>query len=280
MTVAIDQTPPATMLTATRGPGLEGADSAILELAATDATSGVAATVYRVDGGDWATVGPQPVTVQGFGEHVVDFASTDVAGNPEVMQHATISLADVDTVAALLVPQVSGAASIGSTLTATPGAWNTKGLSFGYQWLRDGAPIAGATGTSYVLGAADVGTRVSMRVTATKATRAPGVATSTATAPVAKAAATVTTKVSKTSVRKKQKIKVTTVVIATPAATGTVQVRVDGKTVKTVALTNGTAVVSIRIAKLGKHKVQVVYLGSATVAAAESAVRTVKVTRR
>jgi alpha-L-rhamnosidase len=278
--VWIDHAAPVTSLTAPRGAGVEAADRATLVFSAADATSGVAATVYRVDGGAWATVGQAPITVSGFGDHVVDFASTDVAGNPEVMQHATITLADVDTVAAVLGPQLSGVASIGSTLTATPGAWNTKALTFGYQWLRDGTPIAGATGTSYVLGVADVGTRVSVRVTATKPTRAPGVATSTATPPVASGAATVSMKVNKTSVGKKKPVKVTAVVTSSPAATGQVQVLVDGKVVKTAVLTDGTAVVAIRIAKLGKHKVQVVYPGAPGVGAAESAVRTVHVTRR
>ena len=87
--------------------------------------------------------GAGTVTVQGFGEHVVDFASTDVAGNPEVVRHQTVDLADVDTVQALVAPQVTGAAKYGATLTATTGSWNTKGLSFGYQWLRDGAAVAG-----------------------------------------------------------------------------------------------------------------------------------------
>ena len=36
--------------------------------------------------------------------------------------------------------------------------------SFGYQWLRDGAAIAGATGTSLLLGDTDVGRAISVRV--------------------------------------------------------------------------------------------------------------------
>ena len=104
--VWIDQTAPQTTLAATRGAGVEGADSATLTFTGTDALSGVAQTTYRIDGGDWATVGAGKVTVNGFGEHTVDFASTDVAGNAEAVQHQTVSLADVDTVQALVVPAI------------------------------------------------------------------------------------------------------------------------------------------------------------------------------
>jgi hypothetical protein len=182
--VWIDATAPVTVLTATRGEGVEGADSATLDLAATDATSGIASTVYRIDGGAWATVGAEPITVNGFGDHMVEFAATDVAGNVEPLRTETVALPDVDTVAAIVSPQVTGGTEVGSTLTATPGSWNTKGLSFGYQWLRGDAPIGGATGTSYQLGAADIGAPISVRVTATKAGLEPGVATSAATTAV------------------------------------------------------------------------------------------------
>ncbi|WP_210651190.1 OmpL47-type beta-barrel domain-containing protein [Nocardioides sp. SYSU D00065] len=49
-------------------------------LEATDATSGVAVTEYRVDGGDWIEY-TDPVEVNGAGDHTVRYRSTDVAGN-------------------------------------------------------------------------------------------------------------------------------------------------------------------------------------------------------
>src|SRR5262249_56975401 len=39
--------------------------------------------------------------------------------------------------------------------------------AFSYQWLRDGATIGGATGGTYTLGDADVGTQISVRVSYT-----------------------------------------------------------------------------------------------------------------
>jgi hypothetical protein len=70
------------------------------------------------------------------------------------------------------LPQVSGAAREGATLTAQPGAWSGGPLSYGYEWERcDGAglgcsPIAGALGSSYVLVRADDYERVRVLVRA------------------------------------------------------------------------------------------------------------------
>lgn len=66
----------------------------------------------------------------------------------------------------LAPPTISGAAVAGSTLTATTGEWYPTPGSLAYQWLRDGAPVAGATGTSYAVTAADAGTELSFQVTA------------------------------------------------------------------------------------------------------------------
>jgi hypothetical protein len=275
--VWIDQTAPQTTLAATRGAGVEGADSATLTFTAADALSGVGSTVYRIDGGAWATLGAGKVTVSGFGEHTVEFASTDVAGNAEAVQHQTVSLADVDTVQALVVPQVSGAAKYGSTLRATTGSWNTKGLSFGYQWLRDGNPVAGAKAATLKLGAADVGHRLSVRVAATKAGKAPGTAVSAATARVAKATSATKVGVNKTKVKKGKPVRVSVTVVSNPTASGRVTVRVDGKTVKTVVLKRGKASVNVVVKRKGKHKVTAVYAGSAVVAGSSSAPRIFKV---
>lgn len=78
-------------------------------------------------------------------------------------------------------PTITGATSVGSTLTATPGDWTPQGLTFHYAWLRDGQPVPDTDQASYVLGAADVGHRISVRVTATKPPLADVSATSAAT---------------------------------------------------------------------------------------------------
>jgi hypothetical protein len=62
-------------------------------------------------------------------------------------------------------PVVSGTPAIGSALLCAPGLWTGK-PTFSYQWLRGGAPIAGASATSYTVQSADAGNSVSCQVTA------------------------------------------------------------------------------------------------------------------
>jgi virginiamycin B lyase len=57
------------------------------------------------------------------------------------------------------VPTITGTAQAGQTLTCDPDAidWTGSPASFTYQWLRDGAQIAGAIGTTYLLTDLDAG---------------------------------------------------------------------------------------------------------------------------
>lgn len=62
-------------------------------------------------------------------------------------------------------PMISGTTTVGQTLTASAGTWsNSPTLS--YQWRRDGSAIAGATGSTYDLVAADQGATISVTETA------------------------------------------------------------------------------------------------------------------
>lgn len=64
-------------------------------------------------------------------------------------------------------PTMSGVPRVGSTLTAVPGTWDA-GVGFTYQWLADGAPIAGATGKKFTLGSAQHRRTISVAVTGSK----------------------------------------------------------------------------------------------------------------
>lgn len=66
-------------------------------------------------------------------------------------------------------PTVSGSVVVGSTLSANPGSWSPAPDSFSYQWGRDGAAIADATGTTYPLTEADRGHSLTLTVTGHKA---------------------------------------------------------------------------------------------------------------
>lgn len=69
-------------------------------------------------------------------------------------------------------PTVVGSAVFRERLQSTPGAWTPDGLTLSYQWLRDGAPIPGATTATYRVALADIGTRLSLVVTASDGTGA------------------------------------------------------------------------------------------------------------
>lgn len=66
----------------------------------------------------------------------------------------------------------------GTTWTLSGPIWGTGDVSTSYQWWRDGTAIAGATGGSYRLTDADVGTSVTVRATGTKRGYQPGVSVS------------------------------------------------------------------------------------------------------
>ncbi|GAA4715506.1 carboxypeptidase regulatory-like domain-containing protein [Nocardioides conyzicola] len=69
---------------------------------------------------------------------------------------------------------------VGVLVTAKPGVWSKSATTFTYQWLVKGLPVAGATHAAYTPVAADAGKELTVRVTATGAGGAAGVATSAA----------------------------------------------------------------------------------------------------
>jgi N,N-dimethylformamidase beta subunit-like, C-terminal len=116
------------------------------------------------------------------------FGSVAVDGE-QMSVYATYSTAPVAPSNTAL-PTISGTAVQGQTLTASAGSWSgTAPISYGYQWRRcdtNGAncvDIGGATSSSYVLAAGDVGSTVRVVVTASNSAGSSG-ATSAQTAVV------------------------------------------------------------------------------------------------
>ncbi len=70
-------------------------------------------------------------------------------------------------------PTITGVLRNGMTLTANEGAWKptdaAEPVQFSYQWKRDKADIPGATSRAYLLGADDVGHKLTVKVTGTRA---------------------------------------------------------------------------------------------------------------
>ena len=99
---------------------------------------------------------------------------SDDAGNEETLTStATVAVAAAPqpNSPATGAPTISGTAQVGQTLTAnTSGVADADGLSnvqYEYQWLADDTAIAGATGLTYTLVAADEGKAISVRVSFT-----------------------------------------------------------------------------------------------------------------
>lgn len=62
-------------------------------------------------------------------------------------------------------PAVTGAATAGETLRAVPGGETRASCEPRYRWQREGVDLPGATAERYVLTPADVGSRITVRVT-------------------------------------------------------------------------------------------------------------------
>lgn len=78
----------------------------------------------------------------------------------------TTAPAPTDPPVNLTPPVAAGIVRIGNTLTTDDGVWDLP-ATFTYQWTRDGVPIMGATSSSYVPVAADIGPLIACEVTAT-----------------------------------------------------------------------------------------------------------------
>jgi hypothetical protein len=77
-------------------------------------------------------------------------------------------------------PAITGTALVGDALTCSNGSWTGEDMlavqtgwplttPFGYQWLREGSAVSGATSAGYVVQSADEGHSLSCEVTATNA---------------------------------------------------------------------------------------------------------------
>lgn len=62
-------------------------------------------------------------------------------------------------------PRISGASTVGSRLTASPGTWSGVGLTFSYEWRADGVTIPGATASTYTISPTDRGRTITVKVT-------------------------------------------------------------------------------------------------------------------
>ncbi|MBM7780883.1 S8 family serine peptidase [Arthrobacter tumbae] len=67
-----------------------------------------------------------------------------------------------------VTPVIYGNSYVYSALTVNDVPWGPAPVPLTYQWLRNGEPISGATASSYDVSPADMGTKLSVRVTGSK----------------------------------------------------------------------------------------------------------------
>lgn len=177
-------------------------------------------------------------------------------------------------------PSVSGAHRLGQTLTANPGAWGAGSTpTFTYQWRRGAQPIPGATAATYAVTAADLGSTLSVVVTATRAAYSPATFTTSA-VPVAKLPSATTIK-GKKKVRAGKPVRVVLgVVVDGLAPDGTVTVLNGTRELKTVPIASGTRKLKVKGLKPGKHKLSAVYSGSGATEESRSKVLKLRVLKR
>ena len=125
------------------------------------------------------------------GDHTVDVAVEDAAGNVDVVSSRVIATHNAPISTAN--PALNGVTKVGTQLATSTGQWDGAPTGYGYRWLRcdaDGsgcAGIPGADGPNYVPTSADAYHRLVAEVTAANHSGA-ATARSAASSPVADAA--------------------------------------------------------------------------------------------
>ncbi|MDM4761959.1 glycoside hydrolase family 68 protein [Galbitalea sp. SE-J8] len=214
-----------------------------------------------------------PATALGGRLSVTISARTDADVPPVTAASADVVVTASDGVTPVVnvrPPRITGTAILGRTLTATNGEWNVpaSSLTFDYQWMANGKPIAGATQQSYRLPAKRYGDTITVRVSARLGDGAPTVATSGAV--TAKVNSRTTIRIVDNTVTTKARARVVVHVNAKNPGreVGTVVVS-WGKHSKKVALRaadHGRVVVTLPKLKAGTYRVSALFRGNATVA--------------
>jgi hypothetical protein len=147
-----DATPPETSHQIQGPAGLAGwyRGPVTVTLSASDGASGVATTFHRLDGGAWLTTSPFVVT--GDGSHVLDYYSTDVAGNRETTRTVSIPIDARPPTTTLQIGSLPGpdgwyTQSVTITFAVTDAG---SGPDVAYFRLDGGAWLSG---TQYILSA-------------------------------------------------------------------------------------------------------------------------------
>ncbi|MCY4727721.1 ThuA domain-containing protein [Nocardioides sp. STR2] len=144
LTVKIDTVAPTATITVPSATGTDGWHTTrpTFTLAGADTGSGIAKLEYRLPGEDWTTY-TVAVPVTGEGERLVEYRSTDTAGNVETTRSQTVK---VDTADPTVTAKIDGDRTKKVTLTATDTTSGMAGVEYrigdAAEWSTYDAPLA------------------------------------------------------------------------------------------------------------------------------------------
>jgi len=151
-------------------------------------------------------------------------------------------------------PHLRGLAELGEVLTVDPGVFTPTDADIAVEWLRDGVPVATGT-TTYAVTELDLGTRISARVTLTRAGYT-DTALDTAATPRVMTDARI--QVRAEALRHRVRVLVTVTAPGLDEVSGPVFMRI-GRVIQEVELHGGTARVTLTGVPQGKRTLTVRY---------------------
>ncbi|TQX90251.1 MULTISPECIES: hypothetical protein [unclassified Rhizobium] len=141
------------------------------------AKSGATSSTYTPVAGDYGLTIFVRVTGTNAGGSASADSNSSIVSQPDPVNTA--------------VPTITGTPQVGSTLTASNGTWQNSPSTYTYVWSASGAPISGANTASFTVTSAQLGSTLTVAVTATNL-HGSATASSAATAAVTAASAAAT----------------------------------------------------------------------------------------
>jgi hypothetical protein len=212
-----------------------------------------------IDGATTTTLTPGPELVgKALG---VTVTARKWGYDPVTLSSAVTPPVAAGTLAATVAPALTGLPRLGETLSLDPGTYTPEG-TVAVQWRRDGTPVPGAIGTTYLLTPADLGARISATTTAVR----PGYTPVTTALPSTRAVRT-TPELSASILAgtHRNRIEVSVRAPGVAPVTGIVRVKRRGATLGEATLVNGTVRFVLPEIASGPRTFRIGYGGSGSV---------------